>query len=625
MKLDLKRLFLFNNLLTALLPIVCIGLLSLAAVKNHLRAEMDCNSEQFARAMVSEINTYIHEPVGTINLLTRHLSSQKHSSAELCRLLDQVIASHEYFDAIFMLDNRGIVQQAGLNRAGQQIKDDFIGMDFAGVDICRQAQSDRKTRWASAVSMISGEPNMSFCTATDNGAILAMLRLDKLSLIINEASDNKVITSFVVEKSGRIIVHPYLDFTRKKENISNLPLFIKSLTGTVATDNFTMQGVAYRGTAIQVPELDWVLVAARSMESAMKPLQTMQLIILAGIFATALMAFILGSIGSHIIRRPFILLNENARKVIHEEYDSIEPLVSRCVEVNMLSETLQSMIQAVRIREELLNEQTEELMSTEEQLRELNHELEAKVKERTAQLETANNGLLQREQSLEIANRQLEAFAYSVSHDLRAPLRHVSGFAAILLEDYGAGMPEEEQKILNRIAASCLKMDNLIKAILAFSKASRQDINKTRVNSAAMVREIYAELRAEGDGRQVDFKVAELPSCLADPLLIRQVFTNLLGNALKYTRQRELAVIEVGARQEGAETVYFVKDNGVGFDSSSVDKLFGVFERLHSDAEFEGSGVGLAIAANIIQRHGGRIWTEAAVGEGATFYFTLPE
>jgi len=625
MKFNLKRLFLFNNLLTALLPIVCIGLLSLAAVKNHLRAEMDSNSEQFARAMVSEISTYIHEPVGTINLLTRHLSGQKHSTADLGNLLEQVIDSHDYFDAIFLLDIRGTVQLAALNRAGKQAKADFIDMDFSGVDICRQARSDRKTHWASTVSMVSGEPNMSFCTATDNGTILAMLRLDKLSLIINEASTNKAITSFVVEKSGRIIVHPYLDFTRKKENISNLQLLSKSLAGTVATDNFTMQGVAYRGTAIHVPELDWVLVAARSMESAMKPLQTMQFIILAGIFSTALLAFILGSIGSHIIRRPFILLNENAHKVIHEEYDSIEPLTSRCVEVNMLSETLQSMIQAVRIREELLNEQTEELMITEEKLRELNQDLEAKVKERTSQLETANNGLVQREQSLEIANRQLEAFAYSVSHDLRAPLRHISGFAAILLEDYGTGMAEEAQKILKRIAESCLKMDNLIKAMLAFSKTSRQDINKTRVNSDAMVREIYAELRAADDGRHVEFTVAELPACLADPLLIRQVFTNLLGNALKYTRQRDPAVIEVGARQEGAETVFFVKDNGVGFDSSSADKLFGVFQRLHSDAEFEGSGVGLAIAANIIQRHGGRIWTEAAAGEGATFFFTLPE
>lgn len=624
MTFNLKRLFLFNNLLTALLPIVCIGLLSLAVVKDHLRTELDSNSEQLARVIVNEINTYIHEPAGTFRLLTNHLLSQQHSPVEHTRLLDQIIDSYGYYDAIYILDNRGIVQQAGFNPSGQQARSDFIGMDFSDVENCRQTQKNGKLHWASSISIANGEQNMTLCAALDSGAILGELRLDRLASIINETSANKITTAFIVERDGHIIAHPDREMTRKKENLSYLPLIKKSFTGAVATDNFTLNGVTYRGTALPVPELDWVLVVAQNVEIAMKPLQIMQLIILAGIFVTALIAFCLGSIGSRMIRRPFILLAENARKVTHEEYNSIEPLTSRCEEVVALSEALRNMVHAVKTREELLSEQTEELMSTEEMLRELNQDLEDKVTARTAQLETANQQLLIREQSLEIANRQLEAFAYSVSHDLRAPLRHITGFASILLDDYGSTIAEDARAMITRIIASCLKMDGLIKSLLNFSKATSQEINKARVHMDAMVREIYAEIFPEAAVRKIDFRVGELPPCLADPLLIRQVITNLLGNALKYTGQKELAVIEVGGSQEGSETLYYVRDNGVGFDSSSADKLFGVFQRLHSQSEFEGSGVGLAIAAGIVHRHGGRIWAEAKPGEGATFFFTLP-
>ena len=205
MKFSLKRLFLFNNLLTALLPIICIGLLSLAVVKDHLRDEIDINSEQLARTMVSEINIYINEPVGTFKLLSKHLLSLNHSPADITRLLDQVIDSYGYFDAIYLLNSSGIVQQVGLSKSNQATRYDFVGMDFSGIEICTQAQRDKKLHWASSVSMISGEPNMSFCSATGSGTLLAELRIDKLGVLINEVNANKITTSFIAESSGRII------------------------------------------------------------------------------------------------------------------------------------------------------------------------------------------------------------------------------------------------------------------------------------------------------------------------------------------------------------------------------------------------------------------------------------
>ncbi len=246
----------------------------------------------------------------------------------------------------------------------------------------------------------------------------------------------------------------------------------------------------------------------------------------------------------------------------------------------------------------------------EDKIARLNLELERRVQERTSQLE--------------IANRELESFAYSVSHDLRSPLRAINGFSRILAEDYYEKLGQDGRQWLEKIQASSNRMDELINALLAFSRLSRQPIHAVRVEPAAMVEQIISELRATVDHhRQVDWQVGTLPACDADPALLRQVYSNLLDNALKYTRGREIARIEVGSFEKEGYVVYFVSDNGAGFDMKYAGKLFGVFQRLHSDSEFEGTGVGLANVQRIILRHGGRIWAEAARDKGATFFFTI--
>jgi PAS domain S-box-containing protein len=248
----------------------------------------------------------------------------------------------------------------------------------------------------------------------------------------------------------------------------------------------------------------------------------------------------------------------------------------------------------------------------EETIHRLNAELEQRVIERTAQLEAAN--------------RELEAFTYSVSHDLRAPLRAMDGFSQAVLEDYGAQLPEGGQRYLQTIREGAQRMGTLIDDLLTFSRLSRLPLNKRAVDTGRLVRDTIEELGAQREGRQIEISVGELPPCHGDLALLKQVWLNLLSNAFKYTRQRERAVIEVGSlrEKEQDENVYFVRDNGTGFDMRYVGKLFGVFQRLHRAKEFEGTGVGLAIVHRIIQRHGGRVWAEAAVDRGATFYFTLP-
>jgi signal transduction histidine kinase len=223
------------------------------------------------------------------------------------------------------------------------------------------------------------------------------------------------------------------------------------------------------------------------------------------------------------------------------------------------------------------------------------------------------------------ANRELEAFAYSVSHDLRAPLRGMDGFSRILLEQYGRGMNDDARHCLQMIRDNAVQMGRLIDDLLSFSRLNQQPLRKELFDQQALVRSVVSDCAAETKDRQVDFEIGALPPEEADTRLLKHVWANLIGNAIKYTRGRDRAVVRIDAEMRNDVPVYRIADNGVGFDMRYADKLFGVFQRLHRPEDYEGTGVGLAIVQRIVNRHGGRIWAEAQVGKGATFFFTLQE
>jgi PAS domain S-box-containing protein len=243
-------------------------------------------------------------------------------------------------------------------------------------------------------------------------------------------------------------------------------------------------------------------------------------------------------------------------------------------------------------------------------------------KKREEEVRELNRQLEERSAGLEAANRELEAFTYSVSHDLRAPLRQVDGFSRILLEDYGPQLDAEAQRLLGRVRDGARHMGELIDDLLNLSRVARQELNIEIAGLNALVQDALAALKQETESRRIEWRIGQLPFVECDPALMRQVFANLLSNALKFTRPREQAVIEVGHQVQNEQAVVYVRDNGVGFSMKHSDQLFGVFQRLHRQEDFPGTGVGLATVQRILAKHGGRIWAEAELDRGAAFFFT---
>lgn len=296
-------------------------------------------------------------------------------------------------------------------------------------------------------------------------------------------------------------------------------------------------------------------------------------------------------------------LNERLQEEIAQRRRAEQKLKQLYSELEEKTKGLEEMNTELILRER-------DFLKSEEKVRQLNAELEKKVEERTEQLNASNH--------------EMEAFTYSVSHDLRAPLRAIDGYTRILEEDYNPRLDANGKRLIQVITRNAKYMGQLIDDLLEFSRTSKVPVTKTGFNTDEEVRRICSELLSQEQNRKIEINIKPLVSCQGDINMLRQIWINLISNALKYSRKTSEAIISITSQEHQGEILYIIQDNGVGFDMNYVEKLFGVFQRLHKKEEFEGTGVGLALVKRIIDRHGGKIWAQAELNKGATFYFTLP-
>jgi signal transduction histidine kinase len=358
------------------------------------------------------------------------------------------------------------------------------------------------------------------------------------------------------------------------------------LTRSGAADYSGAHGSAV-GWLSPVAGTPWLLWIEFSREELLGPARVLLQRMLALALACIVLAALLVGVVSSRITTPLHALTLASEAIVAGDY-AVPVTSRRHDEIGRLSAAFNTMSAHVRASRE---------------------ELEARVRQRT--------------EALESAAKELEAFSYSVSHDLRAPLRAITGFARILLAEHLQELSPEAADYLRRVSDGAQQMGRLVDDLLAFARLGRAAVRRARTDPAEIAREALVELQPEYAGRAVRISVGEMPVCEADPVLLKQVYANLLSNALKFTRRREDATIEVGCETGQRPAAYFVKDNGVGFDMRYADKLFGVFQRLHRAEDYEGTGVGLAIVERIVSRHGGRVWADAGPDRGACFYFTI--
>jgi signal transduction histidine kinase len=435
------------------------------------------------------------------------------------------------------------------------------------------------------------------------------LHLPLLSTVLTNMALASGSTITVLDRAGNVIARLPTDETIIGKNIRNQP-FVENLfrtpEGAFESRGLDSQQRLYAATTVPDGDAPTFFVAV-GIPTAILYKQADEALLRNLILLLIVAALALA--GGWFFARENILQPVNAlvgasRRLAKGDYTARANLGERGSELHQLARDFDAMAENLARREA-------ELRAANENISKLNAELEKRVVDRTEQLEASN--------------RELEAFSYSVSHDLRAPLRHMDGFAQILMSEPTLEKDARSKRYLEMITTAARRMGILIDDLLQFSKMGRQSMVQQRVHFSALVREAIADCRHEQEGRNIEWKIHDLPEVECDASMLRQVWVNLISNAIKYTREKDPAVIEIGWKDSPTERTFFIRDNGAGFEMAYADKLFGVFQRLHRPEEFEGTGIGLANVRRIINRHFGETWAEGELDKGATIYFSLPK
>jgi signal transduction histidine kinase len=535
-----------------------------------------------------QINQYLDETGQLVHTLSD--TNQFLDRDQMLSFLDHLREIYPRFSALYVLDSEGIVV---VESAEKPI---LLGLDLSGEEFF-QASSGSETRYSEPfVSLLTNQVVVTAASPVigkiggNQGILVAELNLELLQDKVEQLAGGDFGETFILDTKGVYIAHPDISIVERREYFSSDPIFEGALDDG---DHYQIMRDFETGSwqIASLAELDigWTIISKQPLAFVLRPVYYE--------IGIAMLALVLVAAGFYLsiqknfrqISAPLVSLAGKAEEISSGKYvdlDISKPRPYR--EVASLETSFSRMLSAIQERDRTL---------------------ERRVEERTRQLEEAN--------------RDLESFMYSVSHDLRAPLRAINGFANFLSEENLDSLDEQGKFYLERILTNSLKMDQLIEDLLDLSRLGQQSLEIELVEVTDMVNKVVARIQEQADPCLVSFVVNDCPPIAADRQLLEIMLTNLIGNAVKFTKKQPEPQVEFSWLNQNGATIYFVRDNGVGFNMEYVDKLYQPFQRLHAQADFEGTGIGLAIVGRVVRSHEGKIWVDSKEGEGTTFYFTF--
>jgi signal transduction histidine kinase len=590
--------------------------------------ELRANLE-LARAMAISFDGYIQDVLRQELAIGTAITSQRPMPDEqVDHLLVQSAKQYPALREFFWLTPEGRVVASS--------NPDIVGVEVPDPAYFQEIANGREWMVSDLIQApVGGDPVFTIVRGIrdEDGTLLGMVgasvkpeRLHLQALPLERAGQG---TFTVIDRQGRIVYRsPAVDLPWEQREVADMMPFVNEVrAGRDVADDFisAVDGDQKLGGFTPITSLGWVAAASRPEAVVMAPVRD-DLLRDAGLFfLVSLGAFVVAMLTSRRLTRPVARLRAHALALGGGDLDQ-RVVVAGPTELADLGATFNKMTEQIKAQQEALQSQNEELQVMNEELQAQQEELQAQNEELRVQAEEIKERQQEAERLLgavEAANKDLEAFSYSVSHDLRAPLRSIDGFSQALLEDYADQLDAQGKDYLQRVRVGTQRMGRLIDDMLTLSRISRREMRREWIDLSAIAGETAAELQRAEPERQVELDITPGLGVTGDAQLLRAVLDNLLGNAWKFTSKQPWARIEFGATKVDGRHAYFVRDNGAGFDMSYADKLFGAFQRLHAESDFPGSGIGLATVQRIIRRHGGQVWAEGQVGRGATFYFTV--